>query len=436
MEQTPLPTFSRWTPRNVALATLTVLGVGLGFYLFVQFRLVFFLLFTAIVLSTAFTPIVQLLEKWHIPRSMGVILIALIGVAAGALFVQVLAPLILNQGATMVSLLATWYQQFHQGMMLSSSLILRRIGYQLPYLLPLGDVPAVGATPAPTNNIESLSQTLALLNSTVGEILTIGAVALLAGVWILEGERTSKMVLMIFPSSQRETVREFFGQAGLKVGAYVRGLAILSAVIGGMAMLAYLIIGLPNVLLLGILAAIFELVPLVGPLLASIPALLVAASVDPSKVLPVIIASIIIQLLENNLVVPRVMDRAVGVNPIVSLLAFLAFGALFGFVGALLAIPLAAILQITLNRFVFQARPIDTPAPVGRTAISALRYETQDLVLDVRKYVREKPLSPDSRADEVEDSMESIAQDLDSILAQIEPDPPDAVMSNTAERLP
>ncbi len=234
--------------------------------------------------------------------------------------------------------------------------------------------------------------------------------ALLAGGWILEGERTGRIVLLAFPPDQRETVRDFFAEAGRKVGAYTRGLAILSTVIGTLSMIAYLIIGLPNVLLLAILAGVFELIPLVGPLLASVPAIIIAISVDPSKVIYVIIASVVIQLFENHLIVPRVMDRTVGVNPVVSLLAFLAFGALFGFVGALLAIPLAAIIQITLRRFVFEAEQTNQEPP-GRDAISMLRYEARNLVLDVRKRVRDKEEELTAGVDEIEDSMEAIAQD-------------------------
>jgi hypothetical protein len=165
-----------------------------------------------------------------------------------------------------------------------------------------------------------------------------------------------------------------------------------------------------------------EIVPLVGPLLGAIPAVLVAASAAPDKIILVIIAYVIIQAAESHFIVPRIMDRAVGVNPVASLLAFIAFGSIFGFLGALLAVPLAAVIQLILKRFIFDAAPADQTPPAGRSVISTLRYEAQDLVMDVRKQVREKETEVSAREDRIEDSMEAIASDLDSILAEAEMD--------------
>ena len=125
-------------------------------------------------------------------------------------------------------------------------------------------------------------------------------------------------------------------------------------------------------------------------------------------------------MLENNLIVPRVMARAVGVNPVASLLAFIAFGTIFGFVGALLAIPLAAVVQLILNRLVFNINTSDASPPSGRDALSSLRYEAQGLAQDVRKQVRHKEDELNETSDQVEDAMEAVIQDLDSILAQAE----------------
>jgi hypothetical protein len=197
-------------------------------------------------------------------------------------------------------------------------------------------------------------------------------------------------------------------------------LIVLCVIIGVMQLAAYMIIGLPNALLLGILAGLMEAVPLVGPLLGALPAILVAAAFDPSALVWVILATVSIQFLENNLIVPRVMDRAVGVNPVASLLAFIAFGTIFGFVGAMLAIPLAAVVQLILNRLVFNINVSEAAPPVGRDAISSLRYEAQGLAQDVRKQVRQKEDESNESSDQLEDAMEAAILDLDSILAQAE----------------
>jgi predicted PurR-regulated permease PerM len=263
-------------------------------------------------------------------------------------------------------------------------------------------------------------QAMNTATSILRSLFSVLAVLLLASFWAIEGDRAIRFLLLGVPSSRREAVREFIDELKSKVGAYTRGIVILSSIIGLFQMIAYFIIGLPNALLLGILAAIGEVIPLIGPLLGAIPALIVAVAFDPTKVIWVIVATMIIQALENNIVAPRVMDRQVGVNPVATLLAFVAFGTIFGFIGALLAIPLAALIQMVLNRLLFKAAPPETVVPAGRDTISILRYEAQDLMQDVRKQVRNKEGELDDRTDQMEDAMESVIMDLDSILAQLE----------------
>lgn len=409
-----------WPPRRVALATLIVAGIAVTFWLVIQFRMVFFSLFIAIVLSTAFTPLVSRLERRGIPRSISLLLVALLAMAVIIVFILLAAPLILEQWARISALLSEWYQELRQALIQSPSLLVRRITSQLPLFLPLS-LPSIAPDAPPGEQtalfIEQVSQLGGML---LRSVVTVVGVALLIAFWILESERNTRFLLLAVPLSHRESTREFLEDAGKKVGAYTRGLVILSLIVGVMAMAAYLIIGLPNVLLLGILAGVMEAVPLVGPLLGAIPALAVAVSYDPQKVVWVVVATIIIQSLENNLIVPRVMDRAVGVNPVASLLAFLTFGTIFGFTGAMLAIPLAAVIQLILQQVLFRRNPAAQEPPAGRDRVSLLRLEAQKLIQDVRKQVRNKDSELEASADLVEDSMEAIVQDLDSLLAQAE----------------
>jgi hypothetical protein len=189
-----------------------------------------------------------------------------------------------------------------------------------------------------------------------------------------------------------------------------------------LALVAYLLIGLPNAFVLALVAGLLEAVPMVGPLLGAIPAALVALSIAPVKLIWVIVATVIIQQLENSLLVPRVMRKAVGVNPFVTLLAIFAFSSLFGIAGALMAIPIAAIIQLLLDRFLFQPGTMESEVLVGRNYASRLRYEAQDLAQDLRKQARLNKEGPDrwvEQTDQVMDEIEAITTDLDSLLAQV-----------------
>jgi hypothetical protein len=122
------------------------------------------------------------------------------------------------------------------------------------------------------------------------------------------------------------------------------------------------------------------------------------------------------------------MDKSVGVNPVVTILAIIAFSSLLGLPGAILAIPLAAIIQVVVSYMVFEPQ-----APMsqeeGRGRASVLRYEAQQLRQDVQKQVRDKEGAIDSDSEKVEDLIESIASDVDSLLAR--QDASDAVEANS-----
>jgi len=118
------------------------------------------------------------------------------------------------------------------------------------------------------------------------------------------------------------------------------------------------------------------------------------------------------------------MRKAVGVNPFVSLLALFAFSSLLGIAGALMAIPIAAIIQLLLDRFVFLQGAMDPEVSAGRDYASRLRYEAQDLAQDLRKQARLNKDGSDQwvkQTDQVMDEIEAITTDLDSLLAQIIP---------------
>src|SRR4030095_5766731 len=116
-------------------------------------------------------------------------------------------------------------------------------------------------------------------------------------------------------------------------------------------------IGLPNVLVLGILAALFEAVPMIGPVLAAIPALAVALPMGLPTVLAGIALATFVQVIENNLIVPRIMSGTVGTSGLLGMAAVLAFGTLYGILGVFIAIPITAVIQVIVDRLLINAEP-------------------------------------------------------------------------------
>ena len=270
--------------------------------------------------------------------------------------------------------------------------------------------------------MDSAGLALGYITSAIRFIFILIVILFLSFYWTLDGPRIIQSFLLLLPQGRREGIRDLISAMEAKVGYYIAGQGVLCLMVGVMALASYLLIGLPNALVLALIAGVLEAVPMIGPLLGAVPAALVALSLGPDKLVWVIVASVIIQQLENSLLVPRVMRKAVGVNPFVTLLAIFAFSSFFGIAGALMAIPMAAIIQLALNHFVFYPQTSETETSDGRDYASRLRYEAQDLAQDLRKQARLEKGGSDLRVkqiDKVMDEIETITTDLDALLAQV-----------------
>ncbi|HUF39634.1 MAG TPA: AI-2E family transporter [Anaerolineales bacterium] len=408
----------KWTFRRVMWATIVFVFVALGFWLLYRFHAAFFVLFVSIVMGTAMRPAVARLYSFGVPRRTGVLLVYLLLLALLIAFVFLLFPVILEEGATIVAQAPVFYQGVREWMVTHPNVWIVRLSRFLPMALP-------GLESAPQTGEEVLAssgQALGYIASAAKVILIATAILLLAFHWTLDGPRAVQVLLNLIPKGQRESIGELIAIMETRVGFYIAGQGVLGVVIGVMALVAYLLIGLPNALVLALVAGVMELVPMIGPLIGAVPAAIVALSIAPSKFAWVIVATLVIQQLENSILVPRVMRRAVGVNPFVTLLAIFAFTSLFGIAGALMAIPIAAILQVLLNRFVFNREAKESDGPEGRDFASRLRYEAQDLADDLRGQARLSKSGTDlwvKQTDQVMDEIEAITTDLDSLLAQV-----------------
>ena len=413
MEQS-LPSGGGWNARRVILLTLVVVGVALSFWLLIHFRLVVFSLFEAIVFGTALSPAVDWLQARKISRAVGVSLVFLAILILILLFGYLTIPLLVDQGAHLVSTTTGFYQAFRYSLLTSPSYLIQRLASGLPQGL------SAPAAPSPASQGSVFSTAWSYLTLLGSGTFAVASVLLLTFYWVLERDRSIRSLLFLAPTDQREKITNVIASVENRVGAYIRGVAILCLVVGFLAMAAYLAIGVPHALLLGLLAGVFEVVPLVGPILGALPAILVALSADPSKIPWVIVAVVLIQFSENHFLIPRVMNKTVGVSPVVSLLAFAAFSSLFGLAGALLAIPMAVLIQIVLERFFLAPEALIPAAPARRNTVSVLRYEALELAQDVRKMVRVKEGDILDESDDLEDAIESIVTDLDAILAKEE----------------
>jgi predicted PurR-regulated permease PerM len=157
-------------------------------------------------------------------------------------------------------------------------------------------------------------------------------------------------LLFLFPRQNRHVVGEALDNTGRALRLWLLGQLLVMVAIGVLTYIALFFIGVPSALALAFIAGVLEFIPFLGPILAAIPALLIALTLDdPFTALWVLGAYVIVQQLENNILVPLIQRRTVSLPPALGLFALLAFGILFGILGVLLAIPLTVVLLVLVK---------------------------------------------------------------------------------------
>ena len=340
---------------EVARAALVVVGIGLGLLLLWTIQDVVFLLFLAILLATAIEPQVNRLRRGPFGRGSGALVVytAIVVIIAlpTVIFAQSLFAQIDRSVATIPEVVAN----------------LRPFAEQLrPQALSNSAVQAVDRfavaveSPAPAEP-ESVVE---LGTSAVIHVLEAITVVFLSFYWLVERATIKRAVLRLVPPQRAKNVNAVWLEVEEKLGGWVRGQLLVMAVMGVMAGVGFYVIGLPNPLLLAILAALGELIPLIGPLLGFAPAVIVALIVDPPLALVVIVYALIIQQIEGNILVPRIMGHTVGVSPLTVVLGILIGSILYGLPGAFLAIPVAGAIQVIVTHALGMEGPVQAEAHV------------------------------------------------------------------------
>lgn len=342
-----------WFVRGVGLAFGAALAVGLIYGLLLSAR-VAVLVFIALLLASGVEPLIDRLRaRGGLGRGATLLL-----VYAGFFGVVVVVALLVIPGAisqfgelgTRITPLLTSTREWAQSVeprALSVSLV------GLVDTLQRIIVPPVPSAPEPDQ--------LIALGLTFAEIV-ISAIAVLTMVyfWLTERARLQRFFLALLPADKRGGAREAWNEMEMRLGGWVRGQLILMGSVGIATTVAYLLIGLEGALLLGLIAALSEAIPLVGPALGAVPALIVAAMTGRIEVVILVaVVYVVIQIVEGNILVPLVMRNTIGVPPFLVVVSILAGGAIAGVAGALLSVPLAAALLVIVERL--QARSETVP---------------------------------------------------------------------------
>ena len=340
------------TARKALVAALVVGGVVvLGLALW-KLRVVIALLFLAFIIAAAMRPSVEWLRGHRIPRGLGIMAHYVALVAAVGLLIWFVVPSAIDQIQEAVPTSSELREQARE-----SSGIKQRVLLGIEQRLEdvrLEDLPS--ATEVLNRGADI---TLAAFEILVGIVLTLAC----AAYWIFERDRAMKLVLSLVPRERRRVVRDTWDLIDLKLGAYVRGQGLLVVLVAFVLSLSFWVIGLPFWLLIGIFAGIVELIPVIGPLAAGFVAVGVGLTESWQTALAAGIIVLVVRLVEDYTVIPRVLGGAVGLTPLTVLVAVAAVTILFGPLSVLLAIPFAAVLATVVDVVIRGKEPAEEEVP-------------------------------------------------------------------------
>ena len=339
------------TARKAFIATLVTIGVVVLALALWKLRLVVALLFAGFIVAAAIRPGIDALHRRRVPRPVGLTLhyLVLAGLLALALWFAV--PRALNQVTSAIENLPETRRAIGAEAKESSG-IKQEILQSLQRLLK--EVPS-GST---------LFTTLKEIGVTAFEVgIGIFFVFAVAGYWIFEREKAMNIVAELLPGSKRKVVRDTWMLIDLKLGAYVRGVALIVLIVATTLSLLFWAIGLPYWLLIGCFAGFVEIVPVIGPLAAAALAVGVGLTESVHLAALALVIVVSVRLTQDYVVNPRVMGSAVGMSPLVVLLSASAVVFLFGGFAVLLAVPIAAVLVTLVDVVVRDKNPADEETP-------------------------------------------------------------------------
>jgi len=319
------------------LIVKTILFV-FGFIFLFLIRDIIGILLISIFLTTAIGPFVDFIhKKKKIPRWVGIVIIYVGIIGIFALVVGMLFPAIIREFKTLIDKLPYFYQSLASQVDGIKSVAVQDALKE--YLL--------GFAKGAMSKIQTGSGDIFKSFGNVISGFAFFFITLVITFYMtMEEDGPTRLVKALVPKKWHHYALNLMVKIQNIVGGWLKGQLLLSLIIGSMCYVALIIMGVNYSLLLALLAGITEAIPYVGPILGAVPAIFIAFTQSPIKGIAVAIIYVLIQQMENHFIVPNVMKKSVGLNPIIVIIVVLIGVKIAGFAGALLAIPFTAILQV------------------------------------------------------------------------------------------
>lgn len=310
--------------------------VGLLFLL----RDLVLIVITAIVIASAIEPATKWFMKHKVPRILSVLLVYIIIVFFFLGLFYLFLPPILNEAAGILSTLPEQLDSFSisnplgDNALFGTQSIVEKFSLR-DYIFELQS--------SFSNVSEGLIKTISAI---FGGVLSLIFIIVFSFYFAVQETGINDFLRVITPVKHHKYILGLWKRSQIKIGLWMQGQLLLGLLIGVLVYLGLTILGVPYALLLALLAAVFELIPVFGPILAAIPAVLVALTAGGASLMFLVIGLyVIIQQFENHLIYPLVVTKVVGVPPLLVILSLIIGAQLAGFLGIILSVPVAATIQ-------------------------------------------------------------------------------------------
>ena len=312
---------------------LKIVAIILGVWFLYTVRGIVAILLLGIILALALRPVVDFLERKKIPRVLGAALIYIICLSLVVLFIYSVVPPIIDQ----IKELGSDAPQYYGNLKLK----LEKWGISRDDSFIINNIQNVVASI--TNQIGNILNNLLRSFSNILSKLFSLLIILVLSFYLTVAKKNPREFLIskfsLLSPKRRFHLNDLGERTERRTSKWIKAQVFLCLIIGVMTYIGLKILGLPYALSLAVLAGSLELIPYVGPILSAIPAVILALLISPILALWTLVVYIVIQQLENNLLVPKIMQKTIGLNPVVTIIVLLVGGTLGGILGIILAIP-------------------------------------------------------------------------------------------------
>jgi len=312
--------------RTIVFTVIFLLVLWLLYFL----RGVLVLLFLALILMAALNPLVDRLERWRFPRALAIALIYVLIFSVIGLAIWGVIPPLVNQTQNLASRFPSYLES------------LRWLGVNKEVVY---------------NQLNQLTEQLGIISSGVirtfvgffQNLINIVVLLVISFYLLLERKNLGRYLLRFFGDNAEKTGIRVMDEIEKRLGGWIRAEIVLMIIIGLLTFIGLTLLGIDYALPLAILAGFLEIIPNIGPFISAIPAVLVGLFISPLMALAVAALYFLVQQIENNFIVPQLMAKECGINPLITIIALIAGFKLGGVIGAVLAVPIILLIEIILT---------------------------------------------------------------------------------------